>query len=165
MDVFSYLTQRFYAQYIDLRSFYFGCSNIRYVTSIIAVPSLPQDPPKFEAPNDAMPISRPKKSPRPRVVEPEPELEIDVPLPSSSIPIMQQQQQQMPMMQPSREVDLFASFSQAQAQPQSYTSNPFFGDSFTIAPQKMAQPMMSSSAPALEAYGVRGLSFVGPSPF
>jgi hypothetical protein len=148
MDVFSYLTQRFYAQYIDLRTFYFGCSNIRYVTSIIAVPSLPQDPPKFE--NTTAGAPKRKKSPRAKVVEPaEPELEIEVPLPSQS---MSQNNH-----------DLFASFNQnaqyAQpqpaAQPQSYSSNPFFADSFSATSHQMAAPITPATAPALEAYGVR----------
>eukprot|EP01099_Mayorella_cantabrigiensis_P005084 TRINITY_DN397_c0_g1_i4.p1 TRINITY_DN397_c0_g1~~TRINITY_DN397_c0_g1_i4.p1 ORF type:complete len:998 (-),score=335.19 TRINITY_DN397_c0_g1_i4:91-2712(-) len=47
VDVFSFLTEKFYSQFISLRSFYFEASNVRYVSSVIAVPTLPQDPPKF----------------------------------------------------------------------------------------------------------------------
>lgn len=42
MDVLSFLIERFYAQYINIRTFFHDSSNIKYVTSIIAVPMLPQ---------------------------------------------------------------------------------------------------------------------------
>ena len=42
MNVFGFLTQRFYTQYIDLRNLYFESANVKYVASIIAVPTLPK---------------------------------------------------------------------------------------------------------------------------
>jgi hypothetical protein len=44
MEVLGFLIEKFYAQYIDLRQFYFDTSNIKSVTSIIAVPTLPKVP-------------------------------------------------------------------------------------------------------------------------
>eukprot|EP01122_Echinamoeba_exundans_P013081 TRINITY_DN564_c0_g1_i1.p1 TRINITY_DN564_c0_g1~~TRINITY_DN564_c0_g1_i1.p1 ORF type:complete len:948 (-),score=309.27 TRINITY_DN564_c0_g1_i1:42-2885(-) len=100
MDVFAFLVEKFYAQYIDLRSFYFAASNIRYVTAVIAVPTLPPEPPKFEVPPGAK--LPPKKKPKTPRAEPEPEVEIEVPTPqplsdllgswTSPAPVVQQQQ-------------------------------------------------------------------------
>lgn len=47
MDVLSPVIERFYAQYIDLRTFFLDANGLKYVTAIIAVPTLPQDPPEF----------------------------------------------------------------------------------------------------------------------
>ena len=46
MDVIQYLIERFYSQYIILRDFYINAAAIRSVTTIIAVPNLPTDPPQ-----------------------------------------------------------------------------------------------------------------------
>ena len=46
MDVIQYLIERFYSQYIILRDFYVNAAAIRSVTTIIAVPNLPVDPPQ-----------------------------------------------------------------------------------------------------------------------
>jgi hypothetical protein len=79
LSLFSFLTERFYQQYPEIRKFYQDCSNIKYVISIIAVPSLPADPPQFE-PGDNIPIAKPKKKRQPKPEpEPEPSYELDLP--------------------------------------------------------------------------------------
>jgi len=47
IDVLSFLIERFYTQYHQLKNFFFESSNIKFVSSIIAVPTLPKDPPQF----------------------------------------------------------------------------------------------------------------------
>eukprot|EP01098_Paradermamoeba_levis_P012375 TRINITY_DN539_c0_g1_i1.p1 TRINITY_DN539_c0_g1~~TRINITY_DN539_c0_g1_i1.p1 ORF type:complete len:1149 (-),score=486.38 TRINITY_DN539_c0_g1_i1:217-3663(-) len=47
VDVYGYLTERYYTQYMALKQFYFEASNIKLVSSTISVPLLPKDPPKF----------------------------------------------------------------------------------------------------------------------
>ncbi|KAJ2899287.1 sla2 Src-like adaptor 2 [Coemansia aciculifera] len=41
------LRTRFNAQHYGLRKFYYDCSTLRYLTSLIQVPNLPQNPPNF----------------------------------------------------------------------------------------------------------------------
>lgn len=41
------LRQRYNAQHYALIKFYFECSNLKYLTSLISVPKLPQDPPNL----------------------------------------------------------------------------------------------------------------------
>ncbi|KAJ1915412.1 sla2 Src-like adaptor 2 [Mycoemilia scoparia] len=41
------LRKRYNNQHYRLRKFYFDCSNLRYLTSLITVPKLPQDPPNL----------------------------------------------------------------------------------------------------------------------
>lgn len=65
------LRQRYDVQHHRLVQFYYECSNLRYLTSLITIPKLPQDPPNVFADDDdeqrpALPI-RP-----PRVIEPQP---------------------------------------------------------------------------------------------
>eukprot|EP00026_Physarum_polycephalum_P001759 Phypoly_transcript_01761.p1 GENE.Phypoly_transcript_01761~~Phypoly_transcript_01761.p1 ORF type:complete len:997 (+),score=299.16 Phypoly_transcript_01761:86-3076(+) len=55
MDVIQYLIERFYSQYIILRDFYINAAAIRSVTTIIAVPNLPTDPPQFIIPANRKP--------------------------------------------------------------------------------------------------------------
>jgi len=50
LDVFSYSIQRYLDQYNALRTFYFEARNIKYVASIIMVPMLSKDPPRFSKP-------------------------------------------------------------------------------------------------------------------
>eukprot|EP00158_Paraphelidium_tribonemae_P007637 Partr_v1_DN28308_c0_g1_i5_m78542 putative Huntingtin interacting protein 1 len=45
------LRDRYVEQYRMLRQFYFECSNLRYLTSLITVPSLPATPPNFTTRN------------------------------------------------------------------------------------------------------------------
>ncbi|PRP76731.1 I/LWEQ domain-containing protein [Planoprotostelium fungivorum] len=47
MEVLGFLIEQFYAQYITLKNWFYDCSGVKYVTSVIAVPTLPQDPPEF----------------------------------------------------------------------------------------------------------------------
>lgn len=47
LDSIGKLTERFYAQYINLRTFFERATKIRYVATTIAVPILPKDPPTF----------------------------------------------------------------------------------------------------------------------
>eukprot|EP00027_Filamoeba_sp_ATCC50430_P004369 CAMPEP_0168548420 /NCGR_PEP_ID=MMETSP0413-20121227/4549_1 /TAXON_ID=136452 /ORGANISM="Filamoeba nolandi, Strain NC-AS-23-1" /LENGTH=999 /DNA_ID=CAMNT_0008578717 /DNA_START=91 /DNA_END=3090 /DNA_ORIENTATION=+ len=49
MDVLSVLIEQFYSQYIMLRTFYSEVNEMKAVSSIIAVPMLPKDPPVFIA--------------------------------------------------------------------------------------------------------------------
>jgi len=47
MEVLTFVIEQFYAQYITLRNFFYDSSGVKYVTSVIAVPNLPQEPPEF----------------------------------------------------------------------------------------------------------------------
>eukprot|EP01097_Dermamoeba_algensis_P003660 TRINITY_DN2516_c0_g1_i1.p1 TRINITY_DN2516_c0_g1~~TRINITY_DN2516_c0_g1_i1.p1 ORF type:complete len:912 (-),score=271.02 TRINITY_DN2516_c0_g1_i1:165-2900(-) len=49
LDVFSYSIQRYLDQYNALRTFYFEARNVKYVSSIIMVPMLSKDPPRFSS--------------------------------------------------------------------------------------------------------------------
>lgn len=68
-DVFSFLVERFRTQYNPLRKYYFTCSNIRYITSIIAVPVLAPEPPQFGAPKNVTKKEKPKSPRKEEVVE------------------------------------------------------------------------------------------------
>ncbi|KAJ5219861.1 hypothetical protein N7468_009065 [Penicillium chermesinum] len=78
------LRGRYDAQHHRLVRFYYECSNLRYLTSLITIPKLPQDPPSLLGEDGERPAlpkrpakeierqpSPPPKSP-PRVAEPEP---------------------------------------------------------------------------------------------
>ncbi|KAK3944014.1 endocytosis protein end4 [Diplogelasinospora grovesii] len=56
------LRQRYDAQHYRLVKFYYECSNLRYLTSLITIPKLPQDPPSLLAEDEAAPAlpARPK---------------------------------------------------------------------------------------------------------
>lgn len=75
-DVFTFLEERFKTQYNPLRKYYFTSSNIRFVTSIIAVPVLSPEPPSFGA---VKTVTKKPKSPRRAEPEPEPVIEVEVP--------------------------------------------------------------------------------------
>lgn len=76
------LRGRYNSQHYRLVRFYYECSNLRYLTSLITIPKLPQDPPNLLAEDDDRPAlpRRPAKEvereptppPKPRAVEPEP---------------------------------------------------------------------------------------------
>ena len=57
------LRERYDAQHYRLIKFYYECSNLRYLTSLITVPKLPQDPPSLLSEDDAAPSlpQRPKQ--------------------------------------------------------------------------------------------------------
>jgi hypothetical protein len=64
------LRQRYNAQHYALIKFYYECSNLRYLTSLISVPKLPQDPPNLLG-SDSPPVTPqrtrepPKETPPP----------------------------------------------------------------------------------------------------
>ncbi|KAM5368606.1 hypothetical protein ACJA88_010956 [Fusarium oxysporum] len=57
------LRERYNAQHYRLVKFYYECSNLRYLTSLITIPKLPQDPPNLLAEDDDAPAlpARPKQ--------------------------------------------------------------------------------------------------------
>nr|XP_036580852.1 cytoskeleton assembly control protein [Colletotrichum truncatum]KAF6788924.1 cytoskeleton assembly control protein [Colletotrichum truncatum] len=62
-DVLQPLRERYDAQHYRLVKFYYECSNLRYLTSLITIPKLPQDPPNLLAEDDEAPAlpARPKQ--------------------------------------------------------------------------------------------------------
>lgn len=62
-EALSPLRGRYDAQHYRLVKFYYECSNLRYLTSLITVPKLPQDPPNLLSEDDDRPAlpARPKK--------------------------------------------------------------------------------------------------------
>ncbi|KAF2741560.1 ANTH domain-containing protein [Polyplosphaeria fusca] len=76
------LRGRYDAQHYRLVKFYYECSNLRYLTSLITVPKLPQDPPNLLSEDDesrpALParpkgaVDEPPPPPRAPSVDPEP---------------------------------------------------------------------------------------------
>uniref|UniRef100_A0A093VSF3 Endocytosis protein end4 n=1 Tax=Talaromyces marneffei PM1 TaxID=1077442 RepID=A0A093VSF3_TALMA len=76
------LRSRYDAQHHRLVRFYYECSNLRYLTSLITVPKLPQDPPSLLSEDDEQRPALPKRptneverepSPPPKAAAPEPE--------------------------------------------------------------------------------------------
>ncbi|GAM43842.1 hypothetical protein TCE0_060f18982 [Talaromyces pinophilus] len=76
------LRSRYDAQHHRLVRFYYECSNLRYLTSLITVPKLPQDPPSLLSEDDEQRPALPKRptneverepSPPPKPAAPEPE--------------------------------------------------------------------------------------------
>ncbi|TDZ18144.1 Endocytosis protein end4 [Colletotrichum sidae] len=62
-EVLQPLRERYDAQHYRLVKFYYECSNLRYLTSLITIPKLPQDPPNLLAEDDEAPAlpARPKQ--------------------------------------------------------------------------------------------------------
>src|SRR3954452_16329990 len=56
------LRKRYISQHYRLVKFYYECSNLRYLTSLITVPKLPQDPPNLLSDDE----NPPAKPPRPQ---------------------------------------------------------------------------------------------------
>ncbi|GAB7353610.1 hypothetical protein MBLNU459_g4027t1 [Dothideomycetes sp. NU459] len=81
-EVLSPLRGRYDAQHYRLVRFYYECSNLRYLTSLITVPKLPQDPPNLLGEDDesrpALParpkgeVTKPVEQPRAPATDPEP---------------------------------------------------------------------------------------------
>ncbi|KAI9288863.1 ANTH-domain-containing protein [Umbelopsis sp. AD052] len=73
VDALSELRARYNSQHYALLRFYYECSNLRYLTSLISVPKLPQDPPSLiDSDTPSLP-ARPKVStPPPAAASPEP---------------------------------------------------------------------------------------------
>ncbi|KAK9728227.1 sla2 Src-like adaptor 2 [Basidiobolus ranarum] len=68
------LRSRFNAQHYSLRQFYHECSTIKYLTSLITIPKLPQDPPNFlaQSPSSAPRLPPRQVTPPPQVPEVDP---------------------------------------------------------------------------------------------
>ncbi|PLB39314.1 putative cytoskeleton assembly control protein Sla2 [Aspergillus candidus] len=75
------LRGRYDAQHYRLVRFYYECSNLRYLTSLITIPKLPQDPPNLLSDDDERPalprrpareIEEPSPPPKLTTAEPEP---------------------------------------------------------------------------------------------
>ncbi|KAI2639305.1 ANTH domain-containing protein [Xylaria nigripes] len=62
-DALEPLRERYNAQHYRLVKFYYECSNLRYLTSLITIPKLPQDPPNLLSEDDDAPAlpARPKQ--------------------------------------------------------------------------------------------------------
>ncbi|KAF1365690.1 ANTH-domain-containing protein [Lizonia empirigonia] len=81
-EALSPLRGRYDAQHYRLVKFYYECSNLRYLTSLITVPKLPQDPPNLLSEDESAPalparpraekIPEPAPAPRAPSVDPEP---------------------------------------------------------------------------------------------
>ncbi|KAK4211830.1 endocytosis protein end4 [Rhypophila decipiens] len=78
-DALEPLRQRYDAQHYRLVKYYYECSNLRYLTSLITIPKLPQDPPNLLSEDESAPAlpARPKqeieKPPTPVPVPPKSE--------------------------------------------------------------------------------------------
>ena len=64
MDALEPLKERYDHQHFSLRKFYYECSNLRYLTSLINVPKLPQEPPSLIDSDDQQP-DLPRRPPPP----------------------------------------------------------------------------------------------------
>ncbi|KAM7208979.1 endocytosis protein end4 [Naviculisporaceae sp. PSN 640] len=62
-DALEPLRQRYDAQHYRLVKYYYECSNLRYLTSLITIPKLPQDPPNLLSEDESAPAlpARPKQ--------------------------------------------------------------------------------------------------------
>src|SRR6201996_2071872 len=82
-EALSPLRGRYDAQHYRLVRFYYECSNLRYLTSLITVPKLPQDPPNLLAEDENAPalparpknepVTKPRDTPPPRTQSTDPE--------------------------------------------------------------------------------------------
>ncbi|PYH80793.1 cytoskeleton assembly control protein Sla2 [Aspergillus uvarum CBS 121591] len=80
-DALEPLRGRYDAQHYRLVRFYYECSNLRYLTSLITVPKLPQDPPNLLSEDDDRPAlprrpakeAEPEPTPPPKPVAADPE--------------------------------------------------------------------------------------------
>lgn len=80
VDALQPLRQRYNAQHYGLLQFYHECSNLRYLTSLINVPKLPQDPPSLMEMSTPPLPKRPTPAPAaqtPPPAQPSPEPVID----------------------------------------------------------------------------------------
>ena len=82
-EALSPLRGRYDAQHYRLVRFYYECSNLRYLTSLITIPKLPQDPPNLLADDENAPalparprnepVTKPRDTPPPKeATDPEP---------------------------------------------------------------------------------------------
>lgn len=70
-DVFLYTVERFNNIYQELRQFFFTCSNIKYITQIIAVPILSDTPPSFIHTDTPVKKKNPKSSSKESLDQPQ----------------------------------------------------------------------------------------------
>ncbi|MBW0480733.1 hypothetical protein O181_020448 [Austropuccinia psidii MF-1] len=74
MDALQPLRERYNAQHNNLRKFYYECSNLKYLTGLINVPKLPQEPPNLTNSGEAPELPRrPAKTPDIKSAPPKPE--------------------------------------------------------------------------------------------
>ncbi|BGP39044.1 sla2 Src-like adaptor 2 [Rhodotorula kratochvilovae] len=68
MDALEPLKERYDHQHFALRKFYYECSNLKYLTGLINVPKLPQDPPSLVDSGDTPDLPRrpPTQAPKPQ---------------------------------------------------------------------------------------------------
>ncbi|KAF9177055.1 sla2 Src-like adaptor 2 [Haplosporangium sp. Z 767] len=90
------LRQRFNAQHYALLKFYYECSNLKYLTSLISVPKLPQDPPTLLG-GDSPPLLPARQAARPKEVSRDP---------SPVSPVVDWAEQQQEIARKQREYDL-----------------------------------------------------------
>eukprot|EP01117_Protostelium_nocturnum_P007541 TRINITY_DN26_c0_g1_i1.p1 TRINITY_DN26_c0_g1~~TRINITY_DN26_c0_g1_i1.p1 ORF type:complete len:1067 (+),score=443.10 TRINITY_DN26_c0_g1_i1:82-3282(+) len=128
MDLLTFMIEQFYAQYITLKNFFYDCSGVKYVTSVIAVPTLPNDPPEFFG---SRRVSKTTKKPEP---EPAPKpAPAPAPAPVVAQPVYQPQPVYVPP--PQQPVNYF----DAQPNPFNTNNNPF-------GPAPTANPFAGAAA-------------------
>ncbi|GAA5971861.1 hypothetical protein JCM11641_001545 [Rhodosporidiobolus odoratus] len=69
-DALEPLKERYDAQHFALRKFYYECSNLKYLTGLINVPKLPQEPPSLLDSGDESQPSLPRRPPPPQAAPP-----------------------------------------------------------------------------------------------
>ncbi|KAH8925886.1 ANTH-domain-containing protein, partial [Atractiella rhizophila] len=81
-DALEPLRQRYNSQHYNLRKFYYECSNLKYLTGLINVPKLPQEPPNLfdssslpDLPARPKTVAPPPASPPPPRGEPTPDID------------------------------------------------------------------------------------------
>lgn len=78
MDALAPLRQRYNQQHYGLLKFYYECSNLKYLTTLINVPKLSPDPPSLiEAATPKLPKRPTTREPTPPPAQPSPEPVID----------------------------------------------------------------------------------------
>ncbi|OZJ02100.1 hypothetical protein BZG36_05212 [Bifiguratus adelaidae] len=77
MDALAPLRTRYNSQHYALLKFYYECSNLRYLTSLISVPKLPQDPPDLTISDSPTPGARKVGASTPPPAQPDPSQVID----------------------------------------------------------------------------------------
>ncbi|KAF8470120.1 ANTH domain-containing protein [Kalaharituber pfeilii] len=82
-EVLEPLRTTYNAQHYRLVKFYYECSTLRYLTSLITVPKLPQDPPNLMSEEEQPPAlpKRPSNEPTPKPPSPTPTPPVSVPAP------------------------------------------------------------------------------------
>lgn len=81
MDALEPLKERYDHQHFSLRKFYYECSNLKYLTGLINVPKLPQDPPSLIDSGDTPDLPRrppPQQSKQPTPPPAPPSAGIDI---------------------------------------------------------------------------------------